>query len=329
MNDYAVIVIPIYNPNEKITEDFLKKLTKKFSNIVFVNDGCKSEHDEFFEKLENKYPVIKHNVNLGKGRGLKNSINYILNNYPEYSIIVAADCDGQHSVEDIEKCYEEAKKHPDSLILGCRDFEQGDVPFKSRYGNKITRNILNKFVGKKVTDTQTGLRAMSLDVAKKLIDVSGERYEYETNVLISSKSLNIPIREVIIKTIYIDNNATSHFNPLKDSARIYKFFGKYIIACLFAYLVETLIFSKLLSIDMNLYLGIPMFIFISKIVSNILIIIFNKHINLIDSLVAWAFASIILLFYIPISGNYVLIKIIVDFILVMYNIFIYNFKTKK
>lgn len=326
MNKYAVIVIPIYNPNEKITEDFLKDLTKKFSNIIFVNDGCSSEYDEFFEKLEKKYPVIKHSVNLGKGRGLKNSINYILNNYPEYSIIVAADCDGQHSVEDIEKCYEEAKNNPDSLILGCRDFEQSDVPFKSRYGNKITRNILKKFVGQGVSDTQTGLRAMSLDVAKKLIDVLGERYEYETNVLISCKRLNIPIREVTIKTIYIDNNGTSHFNPIKDSVRIYKFFGKYLLVSLFAYLIENILFGRLLQIDMNMYIAIPLFMLISKIISNVIIYSLNKHVVIIDSIVALILSSIVLMFYIPISGNYILIKVIVDFILILYSIFIHNYK---
>ena len=68
---------------------------------------------------------------------------------------------------------------------------------------KITRNILNLFVGQKISDTQTGLRAMSLDVAKSLIEIPGERYEYETNVLIAAKTKNIPIKISKLKTSYL------------------------------------------------------------------------------------------------------------------------------
>ena len=60
----------------------------------------------------------------------------------------------------------------DSLVLGVRDFSDKNVPTRSKFGNVITRNVLYSFVGQKVSDTQTGLRAMSLDIAKNLIAVS-------------------------------------------------------------------------------------------------------------------------------------------------------------
>ena len=86
MNKDIVVLIPVYDPNEEIMDTFLEKLTKKFENIVFINDGCSEKHDKYMKRLAKKYPVVKHNVNLGKGRGLKNGINYILNNYSKPEI---------------------------------------------------------------------------------------------------------------------------------------------------------------------------------------------------------------------------------------------------
>ena len=291
MNKDVVVLIPVYNPNEEIMQEFLGKLTKKFTNIVFINDGCSKKHDKFMNNLAKSYPVVKHSVNLGKGRGLKNGINYILENFSKAKVIVTADCDGQHSVEDIKKCSDIAKKNMDALVLGVRDFSDNLVPRRSKFGNVITRNVLYSFVGVKVSDTQTGLRAMSLNIAKKLIDVDGERYEYETNCLIETKSRNIPIKEVVIETIYINNNETSHFNPVKDSIRVY-----------------------------------TLFLLFSKIVSSIIKIIFNNHINYKYIIVNYIISALILSF---ISSKVVLIKILIDIIMFILSLFLIKFKTKK
>lgn len=97
------------------------------------------------------------------------------------------------------------------------------MPLKSRIGNQLTRSIFRLVSGVSVSDTQTGLRAFSPDLIKKLLMVGGERYEYETNVLIEMAKAKIPIREVPIDTIYHDSsNSCSHFHVFKDSWRIYK-----------------------------------------------------------------------------------------------------------
>lgn len=325
MNKDVVVLIPVYNPNEKIMQEFLGKLIKKFTNIVFINDGCSKKHDKFMNNLAKSYPVVKHSVNLGKGRGLKNGINYILENFSKAKVIVTADCDGQHSVEDIKKCSDIAKKNMDALVLGVRDFSDNLVPRRSKFGNVITRNVLYSFVGVKVSDTQTGLRAMSLNIAKKLIDVDGERYEYETNCLIETKSRNIPIKEVVIETIYINNNETSHFNPVKDSIRVYKLFASYLLFTLLAYIIETVIFAKTFNVNHAIYV-MPLFLLFSKIVSSIIKIIFNNHINYKYIIVNYMISALILSF---ISSKVVLIKILIDIIMFILSLFLIKFKTKK
>lgn len=277
MNNDAIILIPTFNPDEEIMDSFVEELEKSFTNIIFINDGSSTKHNTYFNKLAKKHHVIKHYKNLGKGRAIKNALNYILNSYPECKAIITVDCDGQHSVSDITKCYKKVLKNEDALILGVRDFNKSNVPFKSRYGNIITRNIFKLFVGLKISDTQTGLRGMSLKVAEKLMDIGGERYEYETNVLIACKTKDIPIIEVPIKTIYIENNKTSHFNPLKDSILIYKLFIKYIFASLSSFVVDILLFSLFLTLLTSL--KVVEVVFISTILSRIISALYNYFIN--------------------------------------------------
>lgn len=324
MNEDIVVLIPVYDPNEEIMDKFIKKLSKSFKNIVFVNDGSGKHHDKFMNSIEKKYPMIKHYINFGKGRGLKNGINYILNNYPTSSVIVTADCDGQHSVKDIKKVGLAALKNQDSLVLGVRDFSENSVPTRSRFGNIITKNVLYSFVGAKVSDTQTGLRAASYSVAKNFLATDGERYEYETNVLIEAKEKNIPMCEVVIDTIYINENETSHFNPIKDSARIYKLFASFVLVVLISYLVETLIFIKGVSISSNIFI-VPLFIFLAKFVSCIIKLLFNNHVNLKYIIINYLVTSCILMF-VP---KKVVIKVIIDLVMFIISLVVVNFKTEK
>lgn len=243
------IVIPTFDPDEGIMSKFLLELKKEETNILVVNDGSKDIHDKFFNKLEKDgIKVLKHYKNYGKGRAIKTAFNYILNEYPNIDGVVTCDSDGQHSVKDIKKMCKLVTKNPDSLIIGVRNFDNENVPSRSKFGNKITREIFKTFVGLEITDTQTGLRGFSKKIMYEFLDIPGERYEYETKMLIACKEKNINIIEQEIETIYINSNETSHFNPIKDSIRIYKLFSKYILLSMSTYLLDILLFAWFLKV---------------------------------------------------------------------------------
>ncbi|NMA50921.1 MAG: glycosyltransferase [Mollicutes bacterium] len=244
MNDNIFVVIPTLNPNIQIFEAFLDNLLKETKNILVINDGCRKEYNDFFKKIEKKGIIVLHHyINLGKGRAMKDAFNYLLNTYPKLKGVVTADSDGQHSIKDIKKVASEIERHPNSLILGCRNFDSKNVPTRNKFGNKITRRVFKLFIGLSITDTQTGLRGYPKDVMVKFIDTLGERFEYETNMLIETINKNVPIYEVDIETIYISGNSESHFNPIKDSISIYKLFLKYIFASISSFVVDILFFS--------------------------------------------------------------------------------------
>ena len=273
--DNIVILIPAYKPEKGIMIEFLEKLKKKFKNIVIVNDGSGEDFNEFFKKIENQnIPVLYHDINKGKGRAIKTGFDYILKNYSNYIGTITADCDGQHTVEDIEKCAVKLKECPDDLVVGCRDFNDPNVPARSKFGNKLTRNIFKIFIGINITDTQSGLRGFSPKLMETFLNTEGERYEYETNMLIDCKNFDIKISEVTIETVYLNNNEGSHFNPIKDSLKIYKLFFKYIIAAVSSFVLDIVLFTIFVNI-----IPLEQKIIIATVIARIISSIYNFLIN--------------------------------------------------
>ncbi|MCL1849171.1 MAG: glycosyltransferase family 2 protein [Clostridiales bacterium] len=218
------IVVPSLNPDEKLFQVVRKLVGAGFSRIVVVNDGSDEAHMAPFAQVESlaECHVLTHEVNKGKGRALKTAFAYLLEAYPDIAGVVTVDGDDQHQTVDVAACAEAIGGRPGSLILGVRDFGASNVPLRSRLGNRFTCLIFRVFCGLRITDTQTGLRA----IPAKLLDVfrrtDGERFEYETNMLLDAGKNHIPIHEVGISTVYIEGNESSHFRVLQDSWRIYR-----------------------------------------------------------------------------------------------------------
>lgn len=281
--DNVFIIVPTLNPNKEIFGKFLSELTKEFKNILVYDDGCRDEYDDFFKGLEKQnILVLHHYINLGKGRAMKDAFNYLLEKYPNLKGVVTADSDGQHRVKDIKKVAEEVLKYPDSLIMGCRNFNDKNVPSRNKFGNKTTRAVMKAFIGVSVTDTQTGLRGLPKEVMVKFMTTSGDHFEYETNQLIDTISKEVPIKEVAIETIYVSGNSESHFNPLKDSFAIYKLFFKYILSSVSSFIIDILLYALFIKIipggDIT-FGSFSLTIILATILSRVLSSIYNFTIN--------------------------------------------------
>lgn len=238
------VIIPAYEPDEKLIALLRALQQTKISRVVVVDDGSGEAYEELFAQAA-AFPgctVLHHAVNLGKGRALKTAFNYCLRKFGDACGCVTADSDGQHTPADIAACMRALWENPQALILGCRDFDAPEVPARSAFGNKVTRKVFRFLLGLSVSDTQTGLRAIPAFFMRELMQVKGERFEYETNMLIETKELSIPILEVPIRTVYIEENRTSHFNPIKDSVRIYLVFGKFLFSSLSSSVLDLLLF---------------------------------------------------------------------------------------
>lgn len=276
----VALIIPSLEPDERLTELLRSLRAEGFARIVVVNDGSSADYDDFFKVAETTCgcDVFKHAVNLGKGRALKNAFNHILLNWPDCIGCVTADSDGQHSVEDISKCARKLMEYRDCLVLGCRRFSLEGVPFHNRCGNLITAKVTDVLSGLKVSDTQTGLRAIPKGFMAKLMNVKGERFNYEMNMLLKAREFEVPIVEVPISTIYDPKGQSSHFNLLKDSARIYALFGKFILSSAFSFAVDILAFT-LLVMWFKPYMSPMRYIFMATLCARILSSLTNFVIN--------------------------------------------------
>src|SRR3990167_8579230 len=242
------VLIPVYEPSEKLIELVIAlSQHEKIRYIVVVNDGSSSDKQIIFSQIRNinKIILLQHAANLGKGGAIKTGLRYIKGHLSEKMGIVTVDADGQHLVDDVVKIILELQKYPDNLILGVRQFDKKIVPFRSRFGNIITRYIFKFLYKRHILDTQTGLRAIPISLIDTLLRIPYDRYEFELECLIVALKSGYSINQTVINTIYLNNNEESHFNPILDSMRIYYVFFRYsIIAFLFFIISQSIIKDK-------------------------------------------------------------------------------------
>lgn len=247
----VTIILPSLDPDEKLMLVVEGLLAEGFRDIVVINDGSHPDHLQPFldAAAHPEVTVLTHEVNRGKGRAMKTAFQWCLENRPDIEGVVTVDGDNQHKPADVKKCAEAMLAAPEKLWLGVRDFYQEDVPPRSRMGNTMTRAILRVACGVKVTDSQTGLRAIPAALLPMMCQIQGERYEYETEMLIAVRRAGTEIGEVVIETVYIDENQTSHYRPLRDSLRVLRVILrgilKYISSSLICFLVDLGLFTLL------------------------------------------------------------------------------------
>lgn len=227
----VVIVLPSYEPDGKLLSVVEKLVDSGFTKIVIVDDGSGDRYGQIFEKADEyaQTYVLHHAVNKGKGRALKTAFEYVLDNLSYSEGVITVDGDGQHLTGDIIACGNRMLELKDKVILGSRDFNDPSVPPRSVAGNKTTSRLFRLLFGIRINDTQTGLRAIPLRFLKGFCEIEGERFEYETNMLLSMKRMKIAFYEQPITTVYDRDAYSSHYNAFKDSLRISKIMLKYLI----------------------------------------------------------------------------------------------------
>lgn len=277
--DKISVIIPAYQPDEKLLNTLQTLITSGFSDILVVDDGSSEKSAPVFAEVE-KLPqctLLRHEVNRGKGAALKTAFRFFLKDRPDRLCVVTADADGQHLAKDIEAVSLTALQE-EKIVLGTRNFSDPDVPARSKSGNQITVFVFRLFFGMKIRDTQTGLRAFPRKFVQELTEVGGDRYEYETNQLFFINRHNLPLEQVDISTVYIDENQSSHFRVIRDSIRIYGLILKYLCSSVAASVIDALVFYIMKKIAILAFLPIPLTFpsaFIARAVSSIINYLMN------------------------------------------------------
>lgn len=211
------IIIPVLNPTSRLVTLTNELIKNKFNDIVVVDDGSTNDYKSIYKKLNKNIRVKYHSVNLGKGAAIKTGIKNI-----KTDAYITVDADLQHSINDIIKIREELKNN--DVVIGQRNFSLDNVPFKSKFGNKFSSIMYTLKTRKRCIDTQSGLRGINIKYKKEMLNIKGNRYDYEMNQLFYFAKNNIDVKYIDMETIYEKGNPTSHFNALKDSYLVHKEF---------------------------------------------------------------------------------------------------------
>lgn len=237
------VIIPAFEPGQALLSLVASLTEGGFAGIIIIDDGSGPQYQPCFDNVGRLagVKVLQHAVNLGKGAALKTGINYVLCAVPGCIGVVTADADGQHAPEDIVRVAERLRQKPDTLVLGVRQFGHG-IPWRSRIGNSLTRVLVRFLLGQRLSDTQTGLRGIPRLLLPHLLPIASSGYDFELDMLITSKHRSCPVVEQNIQTIYEDGNKSSHFNPVLDSMRIYFVLLRFTLLSMMTAIVDNLVF---------------------------------------------------------------------------------------
>ncbi len=251
------VIVPAYNPGPALHSLVKELLLHDFATVVVVNDGSTTATEAVFAELAAlpRVQVLSHAINAGKGRALKTAFNHCMLHQPPLLGVVTADADGQHAAHDIVNIANLLMRSDiqadSALVLGVREFN-GDVPLRSRFGNGLSRWVFALLYGLKVRDTQTGLRGLPMKLLPLMLRVPGERYEYESSMLIAMSRKKRRVHEQVIATIYLEDNQSSHFNVVRDSMKIYFVLLRFVLSSMLTSAVDFLVFFLAFSMTASL-----------------------------------------------------------------------------
>lgn len=256
-----IILIPAYKPDQSLVR-FVRALREQDpdTEILIIDDGSGSTYAPIFTELRiDGVTVQAHPVNKGKGAALRTGIAWVKANRSG-EVIVTADADGQHLPRDIfrvgVRTETAAAAGQRSIILGVRtkpDPNAGEegtkVPLRSKIGNSATVGFFALATGARVVDTQTGLRGFTPQILDWLLQIPGDKYEYEFSMLLRATRADVELVQVPIVKVYEPGNPTSHFRPLQDSALIYAPLLAFLVSSfLTGFLVDAIAFFVLMGI---------------------------------------------------------------------------------
>jgi len=171
-----LVVIPAFN-EEKSIATIIYDIKKHINHVVVIDDHSSDDTGKIARKFG--ATVIRHPKNKGVGAAMKTGIAYAKKLKPD--IVITIDADGQHRPEDIPSLIGPIIQGRADFVLGSRFLakEPTDMPLQKKIGNKLLSSIVSFLAGVRLTDTQTGFRALNKEALLSLNLVSDFTYTQE------------------------------------------------------------------------------------------------------------------------------------------------------
>ena len=194
------LVIPLYN-EATVVGDVITGALPTFPNIVCVDDGSSDGSGDVARAAG--ATVLTHAVNLGQGAALQTGISFVCEQ-PGARALVTFDADGQHQVQDAADMIDLIDSGETSIVFGSRFLDGRTKP------GLVKRTILTFAVwftkqstGMRLTDAHNGLRAMSVQAARR-VHLQQDRMAHASEIVLQLGRTGLPWREHPVHVLYTD-----------------------------------------------------------------------------------------------------------------------------
>ena len=219
------VVVPSYH-NARTLGDVLAALDVLGLPVVVVDDGCRDESPRILERWAGSggrgpaRRVVRHPVNRGKGAALRTGFHAAAELGATHAVTI--DSDGQHDPADVPALLEAARGRPNAIVIGARPKEMPGRPARCLVGLRLANALVEYECGRRLRDTQSGLRVYPLDFVTRA-PCRSERFSYETETLIRAAWAGRPVIERPIRCRYFPHELNnSYASPVAAIQRLRK-----------------------------------------------------------------------------------------------------------
>ncbi len=212
------IIIPVYNEELTIgniidrARDAASHIGLKFEIIVVDDRSYDKSLKVAHQRNVRLYTLKEH---LGKGYALRVGFSK-----SKGDIIITIDSDGSHCPEELSEVLAPILADRADMVIGSRYLNHKHVATRklNAFGVRIFNNLIQLFTGVANTDSQSGYRAMKLEVLSRQKLKSGG-YEIESEMLVKTAKLGYRVAEVPI-TFEQRTYGRSGVDPVLDGSKI-------------------------------------------------------------------------------------------------------------
>jgi glycosyltransferase involved in cell wall biosynthesis len=216
---FVSVVIPVFNEEQTIgdiitrTKKTLEQMGVSYEVLV-VDDGSV---DKSADISQSKEAYVLRKSHRGKGYALRSGFSHA-----KGEVIVTIDSDGSHQPEEIPLVMQDIREGKADYVIGTRlinsNVSETKIKKVNKLGNRIFNDLIWYLTGKKVSDSQSGFRAIRSSIIKRMKLIS-RYYEVESEMLVKALKMGAKVTETPI-TFNQRTVGTSRLDPLKDGARI-------------------------------------------------------------------------------------------------------------
>ena len=192
------IIIPVYN-EEMVTVESIRRILKTpvrglTKELIIINDGSTDKTATKLKQIKDRRClVINHRVNLGKGAAIRTALKVMTGD-----MAVIQDADLEYDPADLDVLLAPILAGKADVVFGSR-FLGGNphrvLYFWHRVANFIITTICDMTTNLNLTDVETGYKAFTRDVAKKL-KLSENRFNFDPEFTVRVARMGCRIYEV-------------------------------------------------------------------------------------------------------------------------------------